>query len=373
MQELAELKVQPKRLWRATKRIGEERAAEHQAAAAAYCQLPIPQRWQSPTGVKVEEAVCVQADGGRYQVRDRCPIEGSPQPGSCWREMKVGCLASLKSGSSSVDPCAELPPAFADPGRLREMAREIKGFTTEDSAEASAADASTERTDAAAERSGLPQVCVKSVVATAGDIHVFGPLLASAAHARGFAAAQRKAFLGDGSETIWSLWRQYFSHYTPIVDFVHALMYVYAAAMAGCTLQDGWKQYRDWAQWLWSGSVEKIIVALRLRHELLGHPAPHEQGTPRAQIADTLRYLENQRERMHYAAYRQQGLPITTALIESTIKQVNRRIKGSEKFWADGVEGMLNLVADHLSQTPEVADFWRRRSERIQKCYQAAA
>jgi hypothetical protein len=41
---------------------------------------------------------------------------------------------------------------------------------------------------------------------------------------RGFHAAPRKAFVADGSETNWGVWRNHFSHYTPIVDFVHALM-----------------------------------------------------------------------------------------------------------------------------------------------------
>ena len=56
-----------------------------------------------------------------------------------------------------------------------------------------------------------------------------------------------------------------------------------------------------------------------------------------------------QRERMKYDEYRRQGLPITSTLIESTIKQINRRVKGTEKFWSDGIEPMLTLVADSVS------------------------
>jgi len=59
---------------------------------------------------------------------------------------------------------------------------------------------------------------------------------------------------------------------------------------------------------------------------------------------------DNQRGRMNYPQYRKQGLPITSTLIESTIKQINRRVKGTEKFWDHGIEPMLALVADHLSQ-----------------------
>jgi hypothetical protein len=51
---------------------------------------------------------------------------------------------------------------------------------------------------------------------------------------------------------------------------------------------------------------------------------------------------------MKYHEYRKQGLPITSCLIESTIRQVNRRIKGTEKFWGDAVNAILCLVADRL-------------------------
>ena len=52
---------------------------------------------------------------------------------------------------------------------------------------------------------------------------------------------------------------------------------------------------------------------------------------------------------MNYPEYRRQGLPITSCHVESTIKRINRRMKGTEKFWDEGAEPLLCLVADHLS------------------------
>ena len=74
---------------------------------------------------------------------------------------------------------------------------------------------------------------------------------------------------------------------------------------------------------------------------------------------------------MRYAEYRKQGLPITSTYVESTVKQINRRMKGTEKFWSQGVEGMLTLVADHLSDPPTLASFWRNRPQRLtgSRCY----
>lgn len=374
--ELGELKILPKRVWRAVKRIGEERVEECRVAADQYEQLPLPAQRQSPVA-QVPSVACAQMDGGRFQERQRtaspnlvsessAPQEGEPAADShddgSWKEYKAGVLLSMTSERYAEDPCPQLPATFADPGKMREIAREIKGFTSESQVSIKAdeeAEADFKK------RVGRPEVLVKSVVATSGDVDAFGPLLANAAYERGFHAAERKAFVADGSATNWGVWRKFFSHYTPILDFVHALMYVYAAAMAGRGANEGWSYYRGWAQWLWSGEVSKVIEALEARQEELGVPEKKETGTPRAQVASSLGYLTNQRERMKYDEYRKEGLPITSSLIESTVKQINRRIKGTEKFWSEGADPVLHLVADRLSQTNVSDNFWDRRLNRI--------
>ena len=81
-------------------------------------------------------------------------------------------------------------------------------------------------------------------------------------------------------------------------------------------------------------------------------------------MAATLTYLANQQSRMNYPDYRRQGLPITSSHIESTVKQINQRVKGSEKFWtAAGGEALLQLRADQLSDTQPLALHWLRRSQ----------
>jgi hypothetical protein len=383
LSELGELQLLPKRIWRAAKRVGAERVAECRAAAARYEALPLPAQCQSPVD-QTPAVVCVQMDGGRFQARSRVVDEtptppagaapADPPPASAdssarehWREYKAGVLLRLHSEVRAADPCPELPPTFADPGKMRKIAREIKGFTSEPPAAEGAAEdeATTEVESEPWADGGRPEQLVKSVVATTGDVYAFGPLLAAAAYERGFHAAARKAFVADGSATNWGVWRKFFSHYTPILDFVHALMYVYAAALAGRPAAEGWADYRDWAQWLWSGEVERVLAALQARQAEWGSPAPGEEHTPRAQVDASLQYLRNQRGRMDYAAYRRQGLPTTSSAIESTIKQINRRIKGSEKFWDEGADPLLHLVADRLSQTQVRDLFWSRRTARI--------
>ncbi|MEX2188274.1 MAG: hypothetical protein WD875_15815 [Pirellulales bacterium] len=52
--------------------------------------------------------------------------------------------------------------------------------------------------------------------------------------------AWRGKTIEDGLAANWSVWREHFSHYTPILDFVYALMYVSAAAMSGRPVDKGW-------------------------------------------------------------------------------------------------------------------------------------
>jgi hypothetical protein len=379
--ELCELKLPPKRVWRAAKRIGEERVQQCHQAATRYAELPLPAQRQSPRE-QVPQVACVQMDGGRFQQRERMTPQASAavsreptaevSDDSSWCEYKAGVLLSMVSQVHAEDPCPELPATFADPEKMRKIAREIKGFTHESAVCGAVEEA--EDPDLK-EPVRLPETLVKSVVATSGDVVAFGPLLAQAAYERGFHAAARKAFVADGSSTNWSVWRRYFSHYTPILDFVHALMYVYAAAMAGRVANEGWSVYRDWSQWLWKGEVDRLLAALEQRQQELGVPAKQETGTPRAQLATSLGYLSNQRERMNYAEYRKQGLPLTSSPMESAIKQINRRIKGTEKFWSEGVDPMLHLVADRLSQTNATAQFWSDRLDGIihAACYHQSA
>jgi hypothetical protein len=360
LKELAELAVSPERVRRATERIGDERVAERDAQVAAYEALPIPARRIVPADQPTPAVACVQMDGGRYQLFDRAEPERN-EDDTFWREMKVGCLWSMTSKVSEEDPCPQLPASFVDPERMRKMVREIKGFSGPYS---SAEDAAEEpRVD---ERPGRPQPLARSVVASRHGVDIFGKLLVVEAYLRCFAGALRKAFVADGSESNWGVWRRHFSDYVPILDFIHALTYIYAAAMAGQALKEGWQAYREWAQWIWSGQVDRVIAALELRQQTLGEPAKDTSKTaPSAIVAASLGYLRNQRTRMDYPEYRKQGLPITSTYVESTVKQINRRMKGTEKFWSQGAEPMMTLVADHLSDTPTLARFWRNRPQRL--------
>ncbi len=152
--------------------------------------------------------------------------------------------------------------------------------------------------------------------------------------------------------------------FVPILGFIHALTYVYSAATAGRSREAGGPVYVRWITWVWQGEVTRVIAELATRAVELGPRSPDAADTdPRQTVADTLTYLTNQQSRMNYPTYRRLGLPITSSHIESTVKQISRRVKGSEKFWTEpGSEALLQLRADQLCDTAPLDRFWIRRT-----------
>lgn len=357
---LAEVAVTAKRVERWTKRVGQQRVTEAETSAEMYQALPLPKRREPPT-CQVPPVACVQMDGGRIQIRHRqasADQEDKDSKGH-WRESLVGCLLSMTSEQHAEDPCPTIPKTFVDASRMYDLTREFKGFSAQGDT------ANEPSQDSPEDRPERPKILVRSVIATRQGVDAFGRRLVAAAYQRGFHASSRKAFVADGSATNWGVHKKHFSHYTPILDFTHAVCYVYAAAMASRCAAVGWRDYCQWAQWLWSGEVEQVITAVAIRHEQLGPPLDDDETSPAAVVAKTLTYLHNQRSRMRYDEYRQIGLPITSSHIESTIKQINRRVKGSEKFWDEGAEPLLQLTADHISETNALERFWHRRPAQL--------
>lgn len=365
LKEEAELSVSQQRIRRATERIGQERIEQRDQAVERWQALPLPVQQRSPHD-HVPSLAVVQVDGGRIQIRSDSEPSDQRQH-SHWRETKAAVLLRMHSKEHSQDPCPTLPESFANVARMAQLSREIKGSS------ASSVESPGEREKHENERPERPRVLMRNVVALRHREHDFGAYVAATAWESGFASAQRKALVADGMPSNWTLWSQYFSHYTPVLDFVHAVCYVFNAAAAGRPLDDVAEVYRRWAQWTWSGEVDRVIEELEARQQELGPPRDDDADThPRKVVAEALGYLRNQRTRMRYADYRRQGLPITSAYIESTIKQLNRRVKGSEKFWGtDGAEALLQLTADYLSDRQPLDKFWRERPTKATgyRCY----
>ena len=387
--KLAEVRVPVKQVERVTKRIGQERVAQRAAAVKAYQALPLVERKAAPVGVTAPDLAVVGCDGGRLQILDRrgakvdaeeAPDAQDGRAGQHWREDKIGLLQTMKSEVLASDPCPEIPEQFVDPTRILKLARELKkqALPSEEAVKETAEPEVGVET-LAANRAVWepPEVQEKRFVGSRVRWPDFGPILATMAWKWGFFGAPRQAFIGDGSDNNWTIWRQYFSSFVPILDFIHALSYVFAAAMAGQSFAVGWPIYEQWIRWMWSGDVAKVIAALAQRQLELGTPTQADGETnPRQTVARALAYLQNHQDQMRYAEYRRLGLPITSSYVESAVKQFNQRVKGTEKFWSeDGAEAILQLRADHLSDDEPLQPFWqtRQQAQTGQRAYRKAA
>ena len=195
-----------------------------------------------------------------------------------------------------------------------------------------------------------------------------------------FAAAQ-KACVCDGQASNWTVWKTHLqeSGFIPILDFLHLLTYLYAAAQAaGGTNPERWNRYAQWLTWAWQGQREKILVALNAACARAGEPpqgAP--ESDPRSVLNKARTYSTNNCDKMDYPRYRKLGLPISSAPIESTIKQFNKRVKGTEKCWRpSAVEAVLQVRAVQLSQDGREDRLWatprRSRAARHKSLRQAA-
>lgn len=386
--KLADLSVSIKHVERLTDRIGEERVAQRDAEVAAFIDLPLVKKFAVPAGVAAPAAVAVMCDGGRIQILDRqagespATSEASSRPtageddfddgppkvegrSKHWREDKIAILLELQSEVSAEDPCPELPETFADPLRIIKLVKELGKGVKEGQEAAEEPTDGQEPADPPGQDAKYepPEVLSRKVLATRAAWPDFAPMVASAARDKGFQGASRKAFVADGSANNWTLQRRFFGSYEPVLDFVHALAYVYAAALVGRTFAAGWVCYQRWIGWAWAGEIGKVIEELQARQAELGElEADEAEGSPRQVVKKSLGYLSNQRDKMKYPEYRKAGLPVTSSLMESTVKQMNRRVKGSEKFWSEeGAEGILQLRADDLSDDKPLEKFWEKR------------
>ena len=96
--------------------------------------------------------------------------------------------------------------------------------------------------------------------------------MAREAKRRRFDEPSARAFLGDGLPWNWSIWKRHFRKYTPILDFIHVLSYLYVAAKTVYPddPQAAWEQYLVWMRGCWNGQVAQMLEQLAVWMERLG-------------------------------------------------------------------------------------------------------
>jgi hypothetical protein len=364
---LANLSISAERVRRACGRVGDDRIDCHQRQQEAFQSKPLPEQSHGkPAAAEPPDIACVMCDGGRYQLLDRRAAPSSSHSahkGEHWKESRIGLLASMCGERHDSDPQPTLPPELRYEAMADKLAEIGKTGGKLDSPEETAESETT--SEAASDGLAGPVLESRRVVASRQNWEDFGPLLASQAWYHGFAASVRKVFVSDGSATIEKLQRMHFSHYTSVLDILHALSYSLAAARAVSNNEASARQkYDGWAAKIWQGHVDDVIAELIAYGTKFGEPPPDARSDdPREIIRVSRVYYENHARRMDYPSYRRAGFPLTSSLMESTVKQVSRRVKGSEKYWSSsGGEAILRLRGEYLSDDEPMRTYWDDRS-----------
>ena len=350
LEALADIPISPMQVQRLCERVGAEWAEARDRDVQAFTG-----RQLQPAVAAAPAAAAVMLDGGRVQTRASDSGRGVSTPG--WRETKVACCLSLQSSEKAVDPQPEPPAKLLEPVAVARLAAELKAQRSGGSSPAARRSTPKKRPRRRRSRRRKgPQKLVRTVVASLANSDTFGYQVAAEIQRRRLGEAKRKACVCDGQNWNWSIFAL---HLLPwgfigILDFLHLVSYLYAAAQAAAAAvgKVAWALYEQWLRWAWAGQVRPLLAALRDAARRLGPPAAAgKEDDPRQVVAEAVSYVTNNRDKMNYPEYRRLGLPVSSAPVESAIKQLNRRVKGTEKFWtAEGVEAVLQLRAAYLSE-----------------------
>lgn len=185
---------------------------------------------------------------------------------------------------------------------------------------------------------------------------VFGMRIYAEALRRGLLHAEKVVVLGDGAEWIRNVVEMHFPQATQIVDLYHTREHVAALCKLlwpTDSISERSRRLRWW-KLLDRGQIETITAQAAM---LL----PEDQK-PRADAVREIAYLERNKERMRYAAFRAQGLFVGSGVIEAGCKTVvGQRLKQSSMEWSlRGANAILSLRCMFVSGRTE--EFWSQRA-----------
>ena len=215
LRETAEIRISARHLRNVAVQIGGELEQARDARTDAYFQQPLP---RVPTEPSTPIALaCVSVDGGRVQTRLDGGPNGVQEPH--WRETKNAVLMRMTGVQFDDDPHPELPDCFRDRKYLQKL---LPGLEDDEVNSAVAAKSDL--------KSWRPERLFRTCLSSLCDSDSFGRMMEAEADSRGFFAARKGAFVGDGLAYNWTIQKKHFPDFAAILDFPHAIERAYEAA-----------------------------------------------------------------------------------------------------------------------------------------------
>jgi hypothetical protein len=146
-----------------------------------------------------------------------------------------------------------------------------------------------------------------------------------AALAMGQHFAEKLVFLADGAHSNWELQKTNFPGSVGILDFYHASEHLGAFCALLKDQRKAKMTHPRWAHMLLEGQALQVVQEMRRRADTV---------TDRDSAIREINYFKNNLSRLDYEAYKAQGFPIGSGLVEGSCKfVVAKRFKGSGMRW----------------------------------------
>jgi len=187
---------------------------------------------------------------------------------------------------------------------------------------------------------------------TSPELSDFAARVQREATRRGFYPATRRVVLGDGSAWIWNNTSELFPDATQILDRLHAKEHL---SNVGKIIFSNPQASQPWIEQRYAeldvGHLQSLVRALR------PYAGQHQKAR------EGIHYIWNNRRRMRYPRFEQQGFCTATGVVEAGCKVViGTRLKRAGMHWTvDGANAIIALRCTKLSGRFE--DFWERRSD----------
>lgn len=198
---------------------------------------------------------------------------------------------------------------------------------------------------------GRPRPVNKRIYATFTTYRKLFVWLKSEACRRGYGTDKfvKVQFVADGAVTLWDLQREFFPDVEVCLDWVHAVEKLWACGKAinrGSRTKRGpleaW--VHEQKKLLRQGKLSAVIATLQAALDATPLTGPGNKF--RRKVLDrTIKHFKKNRRRMRYHRLRQQGLVISSGLIEGTVRHlVGMRLDGPGMRWGKArAEAVLHL------------------------------
>lgn len=182
--------------------------------------------------------------------------------------------------------------------------------------------------------------------ATLGTKEDFIPALWALAVHHKLPTARHRSSVGDGALWVWDVAENICPDGQQVVDWYHAVEHLHKVALAIYpNEQDIHKRqrwFKSYKHHLYMGNIDKIISVL------------HKRDASQFAI-----YFERHKRRMKYLEFREEGLPIGSGTVESSVKQFKQRLCGTGMRWhRDNAKRMIVVRSAILGH--EFDELWAK-------------